>query len=294
MLVLLSLECDEAYVHDAKAVAYNKEHHGNIFNICKPLFENFEIRTFEYAHFFNNNACIYLSTHTEWHEYFIKNYARSTFILEHMRKVFNKGIQYHRWDTNHDLPLEKETAEFITNRRKFNLWHDFTIYEHYQDSLVSFTFSTTENNYHINNFYINNIKLLTQFIMYFYQKAASIIKPPPTLKSLNCQKYLFYDCMPLETNNNNSQEEFTHDALPTTEYRWVLSEREIYLTPKELACMCYLTKGQSKEETAFQMGKISSRTVDTHEYNIKNKAGIRNRNKLRKEFAQSILYKLCQ
>jgi len=293
VLVLLYPTHPDLLEYDEKVIRYNQAKAESIARICNVLFEKLKVTTFEYCHFFDNGTCLYVSTNPEWHEHYIRDYIRQPFIKGHLQQIFNEKTRFHRWDVSPHLPKEENLAQFISDRRRFGLWHDFTLYEHHDHSLEAWSFSTSESNYALVNFYHNNLDIITRFIMYFRQEATEVITISSSDKMINVAKEnLFLRSDQAEIKINGAKESII-ELFPIKKYSWDIFGRQVSLTRRELECMCHLSCGLGKKEVARQMGGIKARTVDTHENNIKNKTGIYRPDLLKKTFSKSILANLC-
>lgn len=79
---------------DKELIDYNKSVFDELIKICEPLSKEFNTSLFEYRKYFNDYSFLYLSTNQKWHEYYINNYARSKFTIEHIKKIFNENAKY--------------------------------------------------------------------------------------------------------------------------------------------------------------------------------------------------------
>lgn len=253
------------------AIQYNYKIQNFIQKICKPLFK-FNLTIFEYSHFDETGAQFYLSTHPEWHEFYLKNYARSIFILNHLKRIISEKKQYHIWNTGFPIPENSDLFEFINARSQFSMWNDFTIYQHSKNSLESWSFATKEKNDVQLNFYLNNFRYLERFIMFFKQQFSDVIQDtsPARIAILNESFSLFNEASIQNSLCKTKNKEFLEE-IQLKKIRLDTPKGPIYLSCREMQCLALRSRGKKAKEIA-RILKIDARTVEVYFRNIKQKS----------------------
>lgn len=291
MVIILDADYPETEEYNKKALEYNESISEDLLRLCQPLF-GLDVTVFEYAHFFKNASYIYISSHKEWYKHYIKNYANSAFIRNHINEVFETNTKYHSWNVSPDLPSEKEKAEFIISRRKFDLWHDFTQYIHHETSIEAWGFSMPQSDSKLINFFFNNLHRLEQFIVSFRSKASKIIDVPISEKIMNTGKSLFsieHTCEPIvEKKIREFEQVIKIDKFPLCTPRGI-----VFLTFKEVLVLCCLNSGHQLKAIEKITG-MSHNTVERCWESIKIKTQCTDKAKIIKMYKDSMLESLCK
>lgn len=253
---------NKTHNNDWNVIDYNNKILPQHLEICKPLFDK-NISVFEYNCYFEDGTGIYLSTDPEWHRYYLQNYARSLLMREHIQKMCAYKTKYHIWDTSPGYPKSEPLKVYIKDRRNFNMKYDFTIYLHYPGSIKSFNFSTTEDHPQLLIYCVNNIPALMIFIDEFEKYLSNIYR------EMGMQKLTITTILPFLKNNFDPK---------IKGFRLDTPKGIVELTPREIHCLSYLSKGKSYKEIAELMrvdlnrDKFSPRTVESYVKSIKDKA----------------------
>lgn len=231
------------------AIEYNDKVIDEIRKICWPLFnlKEFNISMFEYGRIFKDGTLMYLSTHAEWHKTHLKNFAKSPFMLDHIKSVFNDKRECHIWDIQPINPLNKALNQFIDCSRKLGIINDFTIYLHDKNHLEFLSFSTDLKGYPNINLYINNAGFLKGFAEFFKEQATEILCELASRK-ISIAKEGFFEG---ETNDFlvQKKKDFLKKVRPK---RYILETPKgpVKLTTRELQCFGYRCRGMIAKEIA--------------------------------------------
>lgn len=171
-------------------------------------------------------------------------------------------------------PKDKSLRVFDLAKERYNSDHGVTYIKTRKNYSDYYFFSTTQDNPNIINFYLNNGDILERFIVYFEDRAESLIMKAEEKKiKLPFNKIV-------ETNHNDNN--FYHDyqnrlsaikEMPIRKYR--LKSEQYFgakLSKQEITCIIYYVNRHTAEETGLKMN-ISNRTVETYFQSIKNKLG---------------------
>lgn len=243
----------------------------DIAEISKPL-NKLGITSFNYVRTYNDGSQVNLSNIPAWLEYFYKKEFFHLGAFERHPSNYQSG--YALW------PQLSGQKIFFDARTYFNIDNGITIIEKQLDSCEFYYFGTTINNTGIINFYLNNINLLKRFILYFKDRASSIIK-----KANNNRIILpkhFEQHMSSSKNETYVLESFKNEFLRETSIKKLRLTGNLegeLLTNKQLSWITHLVEGRTAKEIAKILG-ISHRTVEGHITKLKIRFNCHTKNEL--------------
>lgn len=275
---------------NSSALQYNYSVADRISVLCEPLFNNFNITVFGYTHFFNNGTYIDLCTNIEWQNHFIEYFASDLFISEYMTGIFKNGTRYVMWDNDITHIKDKTHKDFIVDSCRFDIWHGFTIYKHFENTVEAWHFATTKDNNRIFNFYLNYLDLLEHFIRYFREKASDILDPSDKQKLIALQDNSFALAALSDIPHDiiSLGEKIKEFMKETNINRYCINTKKnvVCLSPREVECLLHLSKNKTTKETA-KLLNLSPRTIDAYIENIKKKLDCKRRSQLIEIFLES-------
>ena len=142
----------------------------------------------------------------------------------------------------------------------------------------------------ITSFCINHFEILERFILYFREQGAGLIQAHERNKIIvphhdpEYKKFLQQAAKNIYANENDLKS--VYNELKLKKYPIIHNDKKIYLTPKEVHCIKHLAAGNSWKEIGNIL-QVSSRTVETHLENAKNKLGVYSKPQLLKAFRNS-------
>ncbi len=255
-------------------IDYNLSIQSKVLEICKPLFNSFDITYFEYDKIFNDGKVFYICTNKNWLQFSLENKMFDD--EEHIRlcsiaKAHN--YRYALWNT-----LKLENTRLLSNYFQHDVWNGLTINESEEDSFNTYSFAATRNNTELSEFFLNNLHLFDHFIVYFKQKLKEILE----LES----KKLTFSATPLKSTIESETLAQYNNKVSTFLEQTTLQQLEVkinnittHLTKRELQCLKMLSVGKSSKEIGNQLG-ISHRTVETYINGIKSKTNLQFKNEL--------------
>jgi DNA-binding CsgD family transcriptional regulator len=228
----------------------------SVKQICKPL-KLFGITDFWFMRGYPNGTFLDLGTHLPWATLFFENFYQLKYEKKdmEMHTFFREGMAL--WDHNPENKIWQEGKEF-------SLGHGISIAKHTNAYVDIYAFYTTQNNHKMNDFYINHLTILEKFILYFNEKAQSLIKKADNNRFIMPDKYREKSVK--KVSDTALIQEFLirigkeRHSLNTVSYK--------PLTYKELECLAWLCMGKSSEEIALILNR-SKRTIETHINNMK-------------------------
>lgn len=245
----------------------------DIKEICKPLFEGFDISYFRYVKIFRNGGCIWLCNNNEWLSHYVDmGYYQKEGMCEQNIEQYSSGMFL--WQPVNNTVLQDA-------QQNFNIDHGVTIIDQSKDYCEAYHFATRQENHTIKNFYINQQDILRHFILYFKDKAHKLIL------SLDKSKIIIprnSDMVPLGNyevaqyqSPQNKHKYFENTACQ--QFHLGGAYDNAYLTQREAECLAWLCKGKTTDEIGIILN-ISRRTVINHLNHIKEKTACHNMTQL--------------
>lgn len=259
-----STECDE------DLIKFNEENVNFLTDISKPLSEEFNFNFFEYHKFFDDHTFLYLCTNKEWHKYYLKKYARSLLIKNHIKKVFVENMRHYVLIPSTVKYSKNDIDIYIEDMNGYNIYNCLYMYIHHKDSLEVFGFSTHLPNHAFVNKYFNNLDVLYRFITFFCERAKDIIHISHKTSDSLEKGFLIQQQRTL-TRQEKEIEKFLKN-IEITRYPIFVGEKIFYLTPRQVQCVYYLSKGRTYKQIAKLLG-IGPKAVESHLTTVKTKVG---------------------
>ena len=239
--------------------------HDDISTICKPLFQNFPIKVFEYSRVYPNGArCELCSNPLHLENAFL---TKKTMVGTHTPVLIPKEAKWlvvENWINSLPESQNKMLIEQLKSQREIlQIGNEFSIIKRYDDFVEYYHFYCNYNDFNSTNILLNNIDLLEHFIIYFKEKAHPII-----LKSIKQPLIKAWKNVEYENDikkNNNFLESTKIDSL-----RFFQNEMLEKLTRTELFYAKQIIKGLSAPEIAERSFR-SKKTVESCIYKLKKK-----------------------
>jgi DNA-binding CsgD family transcriptional regulator len=235
----------------------------DVKNICTPLFAQYDINAFSYARLYPNKKLIYLSTDSNWLEFYYNNEFHTAKTL--LKSPVLLQNEFTLWDAISDNPVVVNTKKY------FNLIQGMTYIVKGCKHTDIFNFSSTNLNFNLYNWFINNIDIIRYFVLYFSEKSNSIIH---ILEKINQPAPVLNSVLTTEKNNQTlKREEFLNKITPS-QFSILYHGKLSVLSFREYQCMCLLASGFTAKEAA-KLINLSPRTIEFYLTNIKKKVGYR-------------------
>lgn len=237
----------------------------DILDIAAPIRNHFDIKYFGYIKTYSDSTHLSLSTSAEWMKCFYENFHPNGNFHKTM-DAYHSG--YFLWS---QLPNQLSVN---TLHNHFNISHGIIIIKKYLDYCEFFGFAADPANHCILNWYLNNIDLLENFILYFKDKSKHLLQSAESDR-LILPKQARID---LSDRNTNSVEEARISFLKETAIK-----NPHGLSNRQFACVYYFAKGMTLKEIAKQLS-ISPKTVEHYLNFVKTKWKCRSRYEITKKF----------
>lgn len=139
-----------------------------IKKIAEPLFSNTQITNFSYLKFCSDASVINLSTDIRWIDYRFSENIKYQILFEKQLEdgVVEKPYMY--------LWPNEINNKLLGALHAYGIWNGCNIYIPRSNQIEVFSFSSSVNNFNMQNFYINNFGFLNKFIIYFTSNMNSL------------------------------------------------------------------------------------------------------------------------
>lgn len=222
-----------------------------IDEMVKPLKIFFGITSFVYQKKFFDGSETRLSNQPAWVKHFFQEKL-------YQHSVFEQGLN--------NLPKGKflwshlpQHQEVLSQAREFNIDHGITFIEPHNDGCEFFFLGTTRDKPEVAQLYLNHLDLLERFLLYFREKAVTLIEQSNKDRIIIPEKIalLKNDSMLSTINREGFQKLLRSPQLAA-------------LSPRELTCLTLLQDGYTYKMIGGELN-ISARTVETYIEQIKQK-----------------------
>ncbi len=268
---------DEFGSVNANAYEYGQAVASQISDLCAPFLDTLGLTTFLYGRIFYDGRYLMLSNKAEWVKSWLWDIPtiEDTILHKVLQSVPLEKHFYFLWETAPDNML-------IQMHNQMGIWHGFDISYRLEDSIEGWSFSTSQDRYQINNFYLNNLKLFHHFILYLREKAGSLLEIKDQKQLAHFKKGVDLSFSPsfLPKKEINS----LLSSLPIEGYTFHMNNKQVRLSRREIECMLHLSQGKTIKEIARSL-LLSPRTVESYIGTVKLKTG---------EFNKSILINMLK
>lgn len=218
--------------------------------VCKPLFDEFNINFFSYIRLYLDGSALVLVSNADWHHCVFKNKHVTTGPM-----LAQSGFQL--WENY-------SSEKVIDDLNHFNLNNGMMIYNKNNVNYVEFfELASSIKERFVIEFYLNNLTLLQQFLLYFKEKADKLIKLSEKNKLLIPEEMLFH------TMENPTYKEFMR-TIKAKKIKFEINSQNVTFSKREYECLTCIAKGRTVKEAANILN-LSPKTIETHLYNARNK-----------------------
>ena len=241
--------------------------------LCQPL-QRFGITFFSHVRLYADNSATFICNSAKWTEVFFGN-----------NYTPHSVCYYPLTSTEHIILADTVKRRGMTQKildefHAIGYGHMITIIQQHENYKDIFHFAGNPSDEQLNNRYLWHMSDLRSFLHYYKSQSMQH-------KSLRAKNNLMIDIpehgkFDIEENIPNNENDFTNYYQQLRTDRIYINNE--YLTQREFECLHWLSLGKTQDETAMIMN-ISTRTVQAHIDNIKNKTQCKNQLQL------GILYK---
>lgn len=146
-------------------------------DICKPLFDKFDLNAFSYSRVFNDGTRSELWTDAAAfeHTFYKARYIVGAYTPQYFKNKERYSFLKNKIETYPSDIKERYRKQLIDQRDYFSHDHCFVIINHQEKLCEYFIFYAPTSNDMAINCYLNNISEFEEFCKYFLQKAEKLI-----------------------------------------------------------------------------------------------------------------------
>lgn len=263
-----------------------------IDNICMPLFNQTDIRYFDYQHYYRCGDLLALSTHPKFMEsYLTKQYYPTLKELDN--QLCNNDKLFVFMSEAMILPTKAakdNPKKYISNimlSKNYDIYHRIYFAKHYDEYIRICGFGICTDNAEILEYYLNSVELLERFIAYFECSAHDLINRK------NQQLIHLPNFNPDETYIKPKILKSSYINFVPDKYRLIIDDKFIRFSQREMECLILKLKGGSAKSIGNLLN-ISNRTVEKILCNVYEKTDSLPRCKLANELRHAGIFKLFQ
>ncbi len=232
-----------------------------MLELSKEIFQRYGITGYVHTRMYHDYSRFTLTTDADWFNHAVeKGYYQYTRLDRHP-SCYKSG--YFLWDAwSKDCPSYQIVVKDAEDN--YNGGRGFTILKAEKEWVDKFEFSSETRNYWINQFYLNNIDLLENFVSSYKERAKELIE----FAHNNRFKFMF---------DVDLSHEYSDTMLPSHILAALSSKDqdkkiELYpsFTKRELECLNWLIKGKFVPDIAIILNR-SHRTIEKFILTIKEK-----------------------
>src|SRR3990167_9887166 len=223
--------------------------------ICNPILESIGITYFNYLKIHHDDSSRELLTNNaEWIDHFYKNELYKSVGAVDIEHLLPKG--YFLWsELNSDDPV------YSQGRESFNIDNGVSFVIKRKDVTYLYIFASTRDNSKINNFYSRNIDLFQRFILYFNDRASSLMKEAENNRIYLPERQIIASKKLNQIHMTQHERERFYKNTAVEKYYLLSESDDLYLTKKQAECVAYLLAGATAKQCAMALN-ISYRTVE--------------------------------
>lgn len=236
----------------------------DVGDICSPSLSSIGITYFNYIKIYHNDSSRELLTNNaSWIDHFYKNSLYKSAGAVDIEHLLPKG--YFLWsELNSDDPV------YAQGRDSFNIDNGASFVIKREDVTYLYIFASTKENDSINNFYTRNIDLFKRFMLYFNDRASSLISEASKNKIYLPEKQIISPEKIKRHQLADSDREEFYQKTDIDRFYLLSESDDLYLTKKQAQCVAYFIEGATAKQCAKAMN-ISHRTVEGYLNDIKEK-----------------------
>ncbi|MDX1902045.1 MAG: LuxR C-terminal-related transcriptional regulator [Gammaproteobacteria bacterium] len=256
----------------------------DVEEICRPLFIYTPVKVFEYSRVYSDGSRAELSNHAEhMRNAFITRAKMSRVYTPSLIKTDQSYLFVPSWIENMRHPAQKTLrSQLYSQHELFKIGNELSIIKRHADYVEYFHFFAESDSPGIENFYLNNMELLEQFVFYFTNTARHLISKADADRLLKPWRDKESEVTSIKDSQDSmfifDKKAFSKSINPKRFFLRV-NEREVYLTRREMDCASLLVQGKMNRAISKELF-ISHRTVETHIESLKTKTNCRDRDEL--------------
>ncbi len=213
-----------------------------------------------------------LTNQPVWAKHYLNNQYYNFDIHANQKEIFlDKSEAYYLLDYFCLDSIDYRTVYKDANEH--GIFHILSVMQQCIDKGYCFFFGASENHYDINQFYINNIDTIRAFIQSFKDQLRSNKQIYKSLRE-SLEKKSIIISSNIENKDVTSYIKKPYMLAQSKRYYLDPLFPDRYLSQREMDCLFLLYRGHSNKQLSVKL-KLSTRTVEQHVLNIKQKLNCR-------------------
>lgn len=221
------------------------------------------VNTFSYKKFFDNSRkYLLISSNPQWNQFHLKNVEGNGAFNEALCQITDPSLKIFLWPS-------KPADDILKALYDHDIWNGVSFYKKREGYVEGWGFAGKANNEGLQNFLVNNVDLIKQFILFFNSSFKD-------LRDESNPKYLAefkYENI-LETQKTQKSIDDFKKSLHVKRYCYEAHNKTIWLTAREKECLEFLRDGKSIKEIARILNNkkgenLSPRTIETYFQNMR-------------------------
>lgn len=234
----------------------------DVKDICESFFRDKKVNIdhLNYIQKNNDGSVFYLCSNKDWlKHYYDQKYPKIGAFEQN--DIFSRN-KYVLWSS-----LDSGDKILQDSKEIISVEHGITVIKKINNGFSYFNMGKANQNSSVIISYINNLDILNEFTMYFFEKAKPLLE--------QSQKNRFI--LPASMDHDLQLYISDNGALPEKKSKkfYFGDHKKDYLSQSEFVCIQWYLKGKASTEIA-EILSISKRTVETHVTNVKAKLNCKN------------------
>lgn len=257
---------------------FNQQINSVISEICKPLYEYYDLNLVTYRRFYNNGKLLYIFNNKEWMDFVLNQELWITSNFKNQIPHISKEESILAlWDEKY-----LKTDKIYQGLYAHNIWNGVSVYKKFDTYVETFAFAGEKSSSKLLNLYINTPEVIEHFILYFRERFNVFLKKidPNILISFDIGNWIE------KTLVDEKIDEF-FKATPINKF---LIEEKIGISYREMQCLIWSIRGKTSKEIA-RLINLSPRSVEKYLDNIKAKMDCLSRGQMVEQVFQSQVFK---
>lgn len=251
------------------ALNYHKAMQDHFATIVSPLKNCFNIN-FSHMRYFFDGSLWFISSLPSWTQFYYEN---ELFKDRAHAKIlqFGKSTKEFLWSG------VEQTTNTFESLHSFNIHHGYSVANvRSEDGWIDiYNFSSSLENENVIHLYNHNQRLLKKFILYFNEQGKDIIDGLERVKFCQTGEKIIFS----NTEDFNQKSKIFLNKIKFKNIYVHVNRQKKHLTPKDVECLKYYSKGLSAKEIALRMN-LSPRTIEDKISQIKYRLNLHYRSAL--------------
>lgn len=238
----------------------------DVASICRDFFASSEVNCFSYSRVYKDGSRseLWSDARALRHTFIEKKYIVGSYTPAYYRENERYAILENKVESFSEETRKRYVAQIADQKNLFDYSFPFKLINLTDEYCEYFIFYSSASNANAISFYLNNLDVLENFVVFFKFMAsdliARVVKTPLIVSPM-------------------SKIEFSTELVETGCFSGKFLPSECRLTPRQIQIAQHIMVGRTAREIA-QLLLVSPRTIETHVENMKSRMGCINRAEL--------------